>query len=84
MTDLLELEMVCASNDLAIGYLGPARHDRSGKVTAWACTIQPAMGTRRWSQGEFYVRGSGTSLGAALEDALAELSHFLIERVDPP
>ena len=76
-----EIETMCEQHEVAVGYLGWASRSRvRGKVTAWACTIQPAMQSSRWKRDEFFLRGKGPTLEAAIDDAAAQLAAFLLTR----
>jgi hypothetical protein len=71
-----ELEVMLDAGEAAIGYLGRAGNRTVGKP--FVCSITPRMNSRRWRQGAWCMRGSGKSIEAALAEALAELSAFLL------
>lgn len=82
MTTLEDLEQVCLDHDVAISYLG-LTSARSNRSRSWCCTIRP-VAAGRWSKEEWAIRGTGINLRGAVEDALTQLSVFLISRSAPP
>lgn len=78
MTSIEDLEEVCFKQDLAIYYLGLATA-KTRKARPWCCSIGPVVGGR-WKPQEFAIRGEGINLRGAVEDALTQLTVFLLER----
>lgn len=75
-----ELQTLLMGSNAAISYLGPVTS------TKWpyACSISPQAQSKRWRPGEWCMRGKGKTLEEALEDALQQLSIFMVSRLADP
>lgn len=75
-----ELQDVVDRNGFCVAYLGRGTH----RSRPYSCTLQPMRDNPQWRRDEVSLRGTGSSYEEAIEDALAQLSRFLIERLDAP
>lgn len=76
-----ELQELVDRNGFSINYIGRSSEGRRKKP--YACQLSPLARSPHWRRDEINIRGVGESYQAAIDDALQQLSQFLIERLDP-
>jgi hypothetical protein len=77
-----ELQDCLDAADAAVLYLGPwsATMLRDRRVALkYVCSIGVAKTSTRWQHGDWTMRGKGSTMEAALNDALCQLAAFMLK-----